>query len=76
MLLTTFNSYLLEKLLIMRGYTITQYLLIVCTRFKQRGFVYVVKKIFSKARNKIARTIVTTSSGSASVMAEVLYKRK
>ena len=69
-------AYLLEKLLILRGLTITQYSLIVLTRLKQRGLIYVIKKIFSKAKNKLARTIVTTSSGSASVMEEVLYKRK
>jgi len=69
-------SYLLEKLLVVRGYAFTQYLLIIQTRLKQRGFIYVIKKIFSRAKTKLTRTIVTTSSGSESVMAEVLYKRK
>jgi radical SAM superfamily enzyme YgiQ (UPF0313 family) len=69
-------SYLLEKLLVVRGYVFTQYLLIVQTRLKQRGFIYVIKKIFSKAKNKFTRSIVTTTSGSASVKTEVLYKRK
>jgi len=47
-------SYLLEKVLVIRGYTITQYLLIAITRLKQRGFVFVIKKIFSKVKDKFA----------------------
>ena len=47
-------SYLLEKVLIVRGYTITQYLLITLIRLKQRGFVFVIKKIFSKVKGKFA----------------------
>ena len=69
-------SYLLEKLLVVRGYAFTQYLLIIQTRLKQRGFIYVIKKIFSKVVNKLTKTIVTTASDSASVIAEVFYKRK
>jgi radical SAM superfamily enzyme YgiQ (UPF0313 family) len=69
-------SYLLEKLLVFRGFTITQYSLIVMTRLKQRGLIYVIKKIFEKAKSKLSRSIVTTASGSAQIMEEVLYKRK
>ena len=69
-------SYLLEKLLVLRGYAFTQYLLIIHTRLKQRGFIYVIKKIFSKTQDKFTRSVVTTASGAVSVMAEVLYKRK
>ncbi len=67
---------MLEKLLVVRGYAFTQYLLIIQTRLKQRGFIYVIKKIFSKVVNKLTKTIVTTASDSASVIAEVFYKRK
>ena len=43
-------SYLLEKVLVVRSYTITQYLLITIIRLKQRGFVFVIKKILSKIK--------------------------
>ena len=69
-------SYLLEKLLVVRGYAIAQYLSIIHTRYKQMGLIWVVKKIFSKATTKFTRSIVTTASGNVSVMDEVLYKRK
>jgi len=69
-------SYLLEKLLTIRGYTITQYFLITLTRLKQRGFIWVAKKIFSKAIAVFTRSIKNTSSGNESIMEEVLYKRK
>ena len=69
-------SYLLEKVLLIRGLTVTQYILIVKERLKQRGFIYVISKIFSKVKSKLTRSIVTTSSGNVSVMEEVLYKRK
>ena len=69
-------SYLMQKLLIVRGYHSTRYFLITLTRLKQKGLLFVAKKIFSRAKTKLTRTIVTTSSGSESVMAEVLYKRK
>ena len=54
-------SYLLEKVLVIRSYTITKYLLIAITRLKQRGFVYVIKKIFSKVKGKFAIPKRTTS---------------
>ena len=68
-------AYILEKILVMRGYTITQYALITATRLKQRGIIWVIGKIFSKATSKITRSIASTSSGSVSVIKEVLYKR-
>ena len=43
-------SYLMEKVLVVRSYTITQYLLITIIRLKQRGFVFVIKKILSKIK--------------------------
>ena len=46
-------SYLLEKILIIRGYTIIQYLLIIIIRLRQRGFVFVIKKIFNKVKSKL-----------------------
>ena len=69
-------SYLLEKFLVFRGYPFTQYALITMTRLKQRGLIWVVKKIYSKATTKFTRSIVTTASGNASIIDEVLYKRK
>ena len=66
----------MQKLLVVRGYNTTRYLLITLVRLKQKGLLFVIKKIFSRAKTKLTRTIVTTSSGSESVMAEVLYKRK
>ena len=69
-------SYLLEKLLTIRGYTITQYFLITIARLKQRGLIWVVKKIFGKAIAVFTRSIKTTSSGNESIVEEVLYKRK
>ena len=46
-------SYLLEKILIIRGYTIIQYLLITIIRLRQRGLVFVIKKIFNKVKSKL-----------------------
>lgn len=63
-------SYLLEKLLVLRGYTITQYFLIIVARLQQRGLIYVIKKIFAKATSKFTKSIVNPS------MMEVFYKRK
>lgn len=62
-----FFSYLLEKMLVVRGYKITQYSLIAITRFKQRGLIFVIKKIFEKTKDKLAKS---------SVMDQVLYRRK
>ena len=70
-------SYFLEKVLFLRSFTITQYLLMAITRFKQKGLIFVIKKIYSKAKNKITRSIVTTASRNASILdEEALYKRK
>ncbi len=69
-------SYLLEKLLVFRGYPFTQYALIAMTRLKQKGIIWVVKKTFSKATTKFTRSMVTTASGNASIIDEVFYKRK
>ena len=68
-------TYILEKLLVFRGFAITQYALITATRLKQRGIIWVIGKIFSKAKTKITRSIASTSSGSVSVIKEVIYKR-
>ena len=57
-------SYLLEKFLVFRGYPFTQYALITMTRFKQRGLIWVVKKIFSKvmiASRDYHETVYTVS---------------
>jgi len=74
-------SYLLEKLLVVRGYSITQLLLIIHMRYKQLGLIWVIKKIFSKAKTKFARSVVTrglvtSTSSNASVVKEILYKNK
>ena len=74
-------SYLLEKLLVVRGYAIAQYLLIIHTRYKQMGLIWVIKKIFSKAKTKFTRSVatkglVTSSSSNESVIKEVLHKNK
>ena len=69
-------SYLLEKLLVVRGYTFTQYLLIAHQRLKQRGIIFVIKKIFSKTKDKLTKSIIPTTSSSSSIIDEVLYKRK
>ena len=45
-------SYFLQKFLILRNYTISQYFLISMTRLKQEGLVWVIKKIFSKVKSK------------------------
>ena len=45
-------SYLIQKLLIVRGYNSTRYFFITLTRFKQQGPVWVIKKIFSKVKSK------------------------
>ena len=41
-------SYLLEKFLILKGTKMIQYLLLVARRIKQKGFIFVIKKIFTK----------------------------
>ena len=69
-------SYLIQKLLIVRGYNSTRYFFITLTRLKQQGPVWVIKKIFSKTRRKFTRSIASTLSGSESITKEVLYKRK
>ena len=69
-------SYLLEKLLIVRGYAFIQFLLIIQTRLKQRGFIFVIKKIFSRVKDRFTRSIVNTDSRNASIIDEVLYKRR
>jgi radical SAM superfamily enzyme YgiQ (UPF0313 family) len=68
-------SYLLEKFLGLRSYTISQYLLITMTRLKQEGPIWVIKKIFSKTRKKFTRSIVSTLSGSESIIKEVVHKQ-
>ena len=45
-------------------------------RLKQRGLIWVFKKVYSKATTKFTRSVVTTASGNASIIDEVLYKRK
>jgi len=45
-------SYLIQKLLIVRGYNSTRYFFITLTRLKQQGPVWVIKKIFSKVKSK------------------------
>ena len=65
-------SYLLEKLLVLRNYTLSQYFLITITRFKQKGFVFVIKKIFSKAQSKF----FTKSIINKSLLDQVLYRSK
>ena len=69
-------SYFLDKFLIFRNYTISQYFLIIMTRLKQEGLAWVIKKIFSKTRRKFTRSITSTLSGSESIIKEVVYKRK
>ena len=69
-------SYLLEKLLIVRGYAFIQFLLIIQTRLKQRGFIFVIKKIFSKVKDRFTRSVVNMDSRNATIIDEVLYKRR
>jgi len=61
-------SYLLEWLLIIRNSTLVQYFLIAMTRLKREGLIYVIKKIFSKAKGKLRLP--------KSVLEQVLYRSK
>ncbi len=49
-------SYSLEKILILINFNISQYFLITLARLKQRGFMYVIKKIYGKIRGRFTKS--------------------
>ena len=64
-------SYFLEKVLVLRSFTITQYLLITITRLRQKGLIFVIKKIYSKTKDKFAKSWLNISQ-----MEHVLFRKK
>ena len=64
-------SYFLEKVLVLRRFTITQYLMITITRLRQKGLIFVIKKIYSKTKNKFAKSWLNISQ-----MEHGLFRKK